>query len=822
MKNAPPEATRPGNPRRSRLPALLASGLLAAYLIPLVPELAGRRLLIFRDAFITHWPLKLYSLDLLRHGIVPFVNRAASNGEPLLGNPNSVALYPDNLLYFVLPPAAAFNMHLILHVVWAFFGASRLCRRLGASRPAAMLGAAVFAYSGLMLSFASSFTNSAAAAAWAPWVIEASIAAGMAAARADRRGLTRGAVAVGCAAGLQALAGEPAISALTLLLAVALALAFSRRHARPGALTRFGVAAAAATLLGASLAMPLLLTARQFVSLSFRFVHPYSAGQAAAAPLTAVRFLEWLLPLVFGDPGRVVRGAFWAYASFGGYWPYVWSVAIGSGTLLLLAGALTTAAYLRSRRVWLAAGLGALGLALAFGRSCPLFRVLLWLPALRRLRFPIKAYLVTELAIAVLAALAADQWVRRKRPTAAARGIVSLVCVAAVSVAAATVAFPDALLRVLAPLAAGNAIPAALVVPGVFPRIFQDALCALAACAALLFAGSAQLRRGARFGLLGLAVALTLLPAGLPLFVSGQTRTFSEVPGLAPETARHGRLFQYPSGSYQAVRYGLAARIPSDTTAALSAWGRRELWPITAAPFGVTYSYDHDPDGSFSALDRYVSEQIGIHPERFLKLLSLAGVNCLLVPRGLLSGPPEGFVHAGSFPYGLRPMELWIARERAPLIRLATRAWTRRSPAAALRLVESPEFHTDTDVVFAGTIDQDPSGMRGLEDAATHLEDRVVSLRFNSDSPVPAYAVVALTDFPYWRARVDGQEAVVRLANINFLAVPVPAGRHRVEIFYDAGPFERGVALGLIGILGALIAVFPRRKRSEGRTTKGV
>ena len=103
-----------------------------------------------------------------RAGHAPFVNDAASGGQPLLANPNAVLLYPTVLLEKVVSPAAAFNLHYLLHVLWAFFGAAPGAR-LGLSGGAAFFGGAAFAFSGMMLSYGSAFANAGAAAAWLPW-----------------------------------------------------------------------------------------------------------------------------------------------------------------------------------------------------------------------------------------------------------------------------------------------------------------------------------------------------------------------------------------------------------------------------------------------------------------------------------------------------------------------------------------------------------------------------------------------------------------------------------------------------------------------------
>jgi len=80
----------------------------------------------------------------------------------------------------------------------------------------------------------------------------------------------------------------------------------------------------------------------------------------------------------------------------------------------------------------------------------------------------------------------------------------------------------------------------------------------------------------------------------------------------------------------------------------------------------------------------------------------------------------------------------------------------------------------------------------------------------------PGYAIFSRTYFPAWKARVDGQDARVLVANARELAVAVPAGSHRVEFEWDGAPFRLGVtcqALALVGLLG--LAAAGRRLRAS-------
>ena len=84
------------------------------------------------------------------------------------------------------------------------------------------------------------------------------------------------------------------------------------------------------------------------------------------------------------------------------------------------------------------------------------------------------------------------------------------------------------------------------------------------------------------------------------------------------------------------------------------------------------------------------------------------------------------------------------------------------------------------------------------------------------DASAAGHLVFSRTFFPSWKAAVDGSPARVLLANGRDLAVALPAGRHRVEIFWNPAPFRSGVALQLAALLLALALAageIPRRPR---------
>ncbi|HEY1250394.1 MAG TPA: hypothetical protein VGH97_04345 [Thermoanaerobaculia bacterium] len=783
--------------RRSR-EFLTGLAVVMLFALPLLPEIVGSRRLIFRDALVTHWPWRRAAVEMLQAGEVPFVDARSSGGEPLLANPNAVLLYPTFLLERVLPPESAFNLHYLLHVLWAFFGARALARRLSVSGGAAFAAGLAYAFSGTMLSFGSAFMNSSAAAAWLPWCA----AAALDLARTDASARRRSGIALGLALGLQLLAGEPALSLLTVVFSACLALGALGSPRSLRRIPRLAVAFAGSGALGLLIAAPLLLPLRQVLPLTFRGQHLYSREAFGAVPMTPARLLEWLFPSLSGNPSIVGMEPRWL--GEGSLLVYVWSVALGVIPLLLIAAAAL-------RREWWTrktAGLGAAALGtllFSFGFAFPPYALLYAIAPLRRFRYPIKFYLITSLCVALLAGLSADFFARRR---AGRRELLLCAAVLAVFAAAWVLAVPggpvgrallDRLGESRAPFAEAFRI-----------GIRGDALAGLVSVllvTLLLRLRPSSMDSGYVFGMLTLFAALVW---GLPLFVTGPSEELSRAPALARLVAGEGRLYapDFPAPTLRALEPEYPRRLPRAAKAA-----RLEiehLYPATGSPFGVATLFETDPDGSYGFYNRVASEAADASaPLERDRLLRLFGGRFALAPEGKdypLFRPKTGLS------IGETRMVLFEDAHPLPELRWAGRAHGRRSLSGLLDLVRSDAFDPDTDVALRSASDEHPAGPASsarLANAAIGPSAASADVEADGDG----YVIFSRTFFAAWKARVDGAPARVQVANGRDLGVPVPRGRHRVEIAYDRFPFRLGVALQAAALLAAAAASVSARKR---------
>ena len=86
------------------------------------------------------------------------------------------------------------------------------------------------------------------------------------------------------------------------------------------------------------------------------------------------------------------------------------------------------------------------------------------------------------------------------------------------------------------------------------------------------------------------------------------------------------------------------------------------------------------------------------------------------------------------------------------------------------------------------------------------------------NAPVPSYLVTSETWYPGWHARVDGREEPLLMTNAAFRGLPVPAGRHRISMYFAPASFRLGAGITLLAFALSFVSRFlPARPRSPAR-----
>jgi hypothetical protein len=403
---------------------------LAGPVLWLAPALFERRAPAFRDQGDFFYPLKLYTADRLRAGDVPLWNPLSGAGEPWLANSQSGVFYPPTLFFLLPSPALAAALFLLVHFAVGAWGAWRFLREEGASTPASLACAALFAGSGFAASL-SAYWNHFGAFMYLPAI-----------AALARSGLRSRRSVAGLAAllGLQAMAGSPEISGATLVLAAVFSL-LPRPRAQTGWAEPPPWQGPLRCVLGVGLG--LALAGWVLVPMGELLVH--SDRQA---------------PLSVADRelGAVGPAAFGSLAGMGGSRSgstYVSSLAIGPiGLLLALAGF----AERQRRPLALLLLLVALGGAVASAAGPP-GEWLRGLPPFDRVRYPAKALALTFFALPVLAGLGCDalRFSTQRKP-----GVGAALAVAAALALTASIFFAGRGLFVFAPEEEIGRVPSSL------------------------------------------------------------------------------------------------------------------------------------------------------------------------------------------------------------------------------------------------------------------------------------------------------------------------------------------------------------------------
>lgn len=325
---------------------LFLLALVLLYFWRLVTPLAKDRAIFIESDFnLQFYPWLTFVYDQWRHLRLPLWNPYINAGQPGLADIQLAALYPVNLIVFLLlalarqpfiPPALVGII--LLHVWLAAVFTYALVRHLTRAAFPALLAAIVYAFSGYMVTYATIQLSVIQTAAWLPLLL-------LAVERLVRHEHRRHVLALALVLAVSLLAGHPQLFVYNAYAALLyFVVRAAETHPPRRVLLRVGTHLAPAFLLAVG------LTAAQLLPTAELFAHSYRAEQLnfhyVSAGLLPDQWLAYVVPAALGDPLFFLGTTAAVLAALGlvGHWNVarVWA-ALGLAFFLLVMGGHTFA-----------------------------------------------------------------------------------------------------------------------------------------------------------------------------------------------------------------------------------------------------------------------------------------------------------------------------------------------------------------------------------------------------------------------------------------------------------------------------------------------
>ena len=783
----------------------------------------SRDMLYGSDTLALGYMVREFYANAVAGGSFPLWNPIILGGTPFVESlAGGDSLYPPSaLLLFLLDPFRALGWKLVLHVFLAGIFMYGWIRRLGLSKPSALLAGLAYGLAPFMVSLVLvGGDGKIFVIALAPllfWVTESFLVSG------GMKSIALVSLVVGAVMltthfqTAYFLFG--AVGAYVLFRTVLMWRAGDAEEGgRRVAVSRFAVFVAAA-LLGAGVAAVQFVPAASYVvdhsrrtATTTEAIAEESRAYASSWSLHPEEVVALAIPEFVGVSSANAdwaRGTYWGRNPFKGNHEYVGLVA------LLLAGVSFFGGARRSLRLFLA-GLGSVALLFSLGSHTPVWRIFYEVaPGIGLFRAPSLAIFLFGFSVVTLMAFGVERlldlerkgseadWARPGRFLWIASGVVLVGFVLAVSGALSAVwsfavyrDMPDQAAQILA-----NAEP-------FIERGFMIAV-ALAAATA----GVAWGLRTARFAPLGAVVALgvlislDLIRVDVPFI---QTQDFAA--------------FRAPDPNIDLL---LERQREEDPFRVFSLQGLNGQ-DVRPGMFGLELAGGHHPND----LARY-RELIGMAgsglPENLLtsaNVLRMLNVRYVLWPDQL--GTPADQALPADITDNLRrlssttiqgqPYESVYEFLDLPRARLVAEAVVLPDEQAVPHMV-SRDFDPARQVVLS---DPPPIDLTGGEVvgrvAWIERNNNNMTLRVSADRP----AVLVLADnwFPAWKARVGNEEVPVLRANHSLRAVPISAGEHTVEFYYESDELRWSLGLTLLSlavVAGLIGTDWIRSRRSAER-----
>ncbi|MEW6734985.1 MAG: YfhO family protein [Acidobacteriota bacterium] len=759
----------------------------------------------YRDVTFDAYPLSAVVKQCFDTRVLPLWNPYIGFGQPLLTDPAAQVIYPTTLLRILLPAPLAYKWHVILHSWWAAMGMFLLCRRWRLSRLAALMGALGFVFAGPFVSYIN-FMIAIATAAWIPWAL-------WALERALSNWQPRRALLFGGVLGLQLLACEAVTCLQTVMLCGVYALTLHGNWRRLRAPENINIVSL--FLIGGIFS---LLVSAVYL---FPFLHYVLLGRRGAGLTAAEANVQSLHPLFIFDliaPKLFLANPFsaddsnpWMKALNSGFPAFAICIYLGATQVALALFATLTKGERRQRFFAL---LALVTLLLACGHYLHLFDLLRWsVPIFRTMRYPVKFLLLTSFAVSALAAYGLERLRQSPQQLLDWRGLLPVLLLAlllllpALYLASSTTAY-QALQTLAGYLGIENVTIAAQQLQ---PTIRLTLLRSLLLIVPLLLAAKLIERKPHLANAMALALLIISLVELALVSAYANPVINAKVALYQPELIKH---FPAPQADYRIYpNEGASVQLvvpklrpyPGPESEAVHYYTRSLLIPHDNITYGIYTGIDSDKKGLYP--NEYIQVQEFIDQadktnDQLTRLLARANIRYVVAQRplaGIAGLRPVGVAEN----FSVQPTYIYELEAYLPQTYLAMRGEYLPTGATTIARLASSDFADRREVILNDI--SAPQLETSAPATTLYNTSRIVartlrSFTIEAELSAPAYLVVLHHCMPGWRVTVNGQRAKYYRANQLFMAVPLSAGRHRVEFSYLPTEFLIGLIVSLLSV----------------------
>ncbi len=120
----------------------------------------------------------------------------------------------------------------------------------------------------------------------------------------------------------------------------------------------------------------------------------------------------------------------------------------------------------------------------------------------------------------------------------------------------------------------------------------------------------------------------------------------------------------------------------------------------------------------------------------------------------------------------------------------------------------NPDFDIKKQAVVLGDKSQTEYSTNTQFSRVIETANEISLVSFSEEA---SYLVFSKNYYPGWRARIDGHDADIDQVNLTMIGVSVPAGQHKVEVYYSADIYKVGLLVSVLGSIIFLILIYPKK-----------